>query len=52
MPSHDTKHPAARARKTFAAGRLSGREEVRAQSVLNDAQRAYSPFAKAKPYWV
>ncbi len=41
----------ARARKAFAAGRLSGREEARAQTVLKDAQRAYSLFAKAKPYW-
>jgi CHAD domain-containing protein len=50
--SHDTRHQAARAGKTFAADRLSGREEVHAKSVLKDAQRAYSTFAKAEPYWV
>ena len=40
-----------RAKKAFAAGRLSGREEARIASVLKDAQLAYHSFAKAKPFW-
>jgi triphosphatase len=40
-----------RAKKAFAAGRLSGREEARIASVLKDADRAYRAFAKAKPFW-
>jgi triphosphatase len=40
-----------RAKKAFAAGRLSGREEARIGSVLKDAQRAYRVFAKSKPFW-
>ncbi len=40
-----------RAKKAFAAGRLSGREEARIASVLKDAERAYRAFAKAKPFW-
>jgi CHAD domain-containing protein len=40
-----------RAEKAFAAGRLSGREEARMESVLKDAQRAYRLLAKAKPFW-
>jgi CHAD domain-containing protein len=40
-----------RAKKAFAAGRLSGREEARLASVLKDAQRAYRVLAKAKPFW-
>ncbi|MEA2903269.1 MAG: triphosphatase [Alphaproteobacteria bacterium] len=40
-----------RARKAFAAGRLSGREEARIASVLKDAERAYGAFAKTKPFW-
>jgi triphosphatase len=40
-----------RAKKAFAAGRLSGREEARIASVLNDAECAYRAFAKAKPFW-
>jgi len=40
-----------RAKKAFAAGRLSGREEARIASVLKDAQLAYHAFAKAKPFW-
>jgi inorganic triphosphatase YgiF len=39
------------AKKAFAAGRLSGREEARIAPVLEDAQRAYAAFAKAKPFW-
>jgi len=42
---------AGRARKAFAAGRLSGREEARIALVLRDAKRAYAAFAKAKPFW-
>ena len=45
------RHPTGRTRKAFAAGRLSGREEARTESVLKDMQRAYAVFAKAKPYW-
>jgi hypothetical protein len=40
-----------RAKKAFAAGHLSGREEARIASVLKDAERAYHTFAKAKPFW-
>jgi inorganic triphosphatase YgiF len=40
-----------RAKKAFAAGRLSGREEARIGYVLKDAQRAYRAFTKAKPFW-
>jgi triphosphatase len=40
-----------RAKKAFAAGRLSGREEARIASVLKDAEVAYGVFAKAKPFW-
>jgi len=40
-----------RVKEAFAAGRLSGREEARIASVLNDAERAYRAFAKAKPFW-
>ena len=40
-----------RAKKAFAAGRLSGREEARIAYVLKDAQRAYRGFTKAKPFW-
>jgi CHAD domain-containing protein len=39
------------AKKAFAAGRLSGREEARVASVLEDAERAYRIFAKTKPFW-
>jgi CHAD domain-containing protein len=34
-----------------AAGRLSGREEARITSVLNDAERAYASFAGRRPFW-
>jgi len=37
--------------KAFAAGRLSGREEARVAAILEDAERAYARFAKAKPFW-
>ena len=40
-----------RAKKAFAAGRLSGREEARIASVLKDAERAYRAFAKGRPFW-
>jgi len=40
-----------RAKKAFAAGRLSGHEEARIASVLKDAERAYGGFSKAKPFW-
>jgi triphosphatase len=40
-----------RAKKAFAAGRLSGREEARIAPVLKEAERAYAAFAKAKPFW-
>jgi inorganic triphosphatase YgiF len=40
-----------RAKKAFAAGRLSGHEEARIASVLKDAQRAYRAFSKAKTFW-
>jgi len=40
-----------RAKKAFAAGRLSGREEARIAPVLKDAGRAYAAFAEATPFW-
>jgi len=40
-----------RAKKAFAAGRLSGHEEARIASVLKDSERAYRGFTKAKPFW-
>src|SRR5262249_20111317 len=40
-----------RARKAFAAGRLSGREEARIAPALTEAKRASKAFAKAKPFW-
>jgi inorganic triphosphatase YgiF len=40
-----------RAKKAFAAGRISGREEARAAAVLMELERAYGLFAKAKPFW-
>jgi inorganic triphosphatase YgiF len=43
--------PGGRAKKAFAAGRLSGREEARIASVLKNAERAHRTFAKAKPFW-
>jgi len=33
-------------------GRLSASEEARISPVLKEAERAYSAFAKAKPFWV
>jgi triphosphatase len=39
------------AKKAFAAGQLSGREEARITSVLKSAERAYARFAKAKLFW-
>jgi triphosphatase len=39
------------AKKAFAVGRLSGREESRIASVLHNAERAYAAFVKAKPFW-
>jgi inorganic triphosphatase YgiF len=40
-----------RARKAFAAGRLSGREEARVAPILMEATQAYKAFAKRKPFW-
>jgi CHAD domain-containing protein len=40
-----------RARKAFAAGRLSGREEARIGPVLKEAMRADKAFAEEKPFW-
>jgi inorganic triphosphatase YgiF len=37
--------------KAFVAGRLSGREEARSALVLEDAERAYARFARAKTFW-
>ena len=41
-----------RAKKAFAAGRLSGREEARAEPLLKEAERAHTTVVKAKPFWV
>jgi inorganic triphosphatase YgiF len=43
--------PDGRAKKVFAVGRLSGREEARIAPVLNEAEQAYAAFAKSKPFW-
>jgi hypothetical protein len=53
VAAHDArgKRHEGRAKKAFAAGRLSGREEARIASVLADAERAYRTFSKAKPFW-
>jgi len=40
-----------RAKKAFAAGRLSGHEEARVQSAMAEAERAYRVFARVKPFW-
>jgi triphosphatase len=40
-----------RARKAFAAGRLSGHEEARMQSALQEADRSFQVFARVKPFW-
>jgi triphosphatase len=40
-----------RAKKVFAAGCISGREEARAAPALRDAEHAYSTFAEATPFW-
>jgi inorganic triphosphatase YgiF len=45
------RHRRRRARKAFAAGRLAGREEARFTTTMNDAERAYAAFARAKPFW-
>jgi CHAD domain-containing protein len=39
-----------RTKKAFAAGRLAGREEARFTSAMSDAERAYTAFARAKPF--
>jgi CHAD domain-containing protein len=39
------------AKKTSAAGRISGREEARIASALTEAERAYRALAKAEPFW-
>src|SRR6516225_5228464 len=46
-----TKRHGGRIRKAFV-DRLSGREEGLIAPVLKEAERAYSAFAKAKPFWV
>jgi triphosphatase len=48
---NDGKHKRRAANEAFAAGRLSGREETRIASVLEDAEQAYAHFAKARPFW-
>ena len=42
-----------RAKKAFAAGRLSGHEEARMQSAMAEAEaeRAYRVFTRVKPFW-
>ena len=47
----DSKERGGRAKKAFAAGRLSGREEARIAAVLKEAEQAYAVFAKAHPFW-
>ncbi|MEX0842332.1 MAG: CHAD domain-containing protein [Xanthobacteraceae bacterium] len=39
------------AKEAFAAGRLSGYEEARMASALQDAERAYRLASRAKPFW-
>jgi inorganic triphosphatase YgiF len=45
------KRRSGRAKKAFAAGRLSGREEARIAAVLKEAEQAHAAFAEAKPFW-
>jgi CHAD domain-containing protein len=40
-----------RARRAFAAGRLSGREAARFALVMKQAERAYAAFAKTESFW-
>jgi triphosphatase len=40
-----------RAKRAFAAGRLSGREEARFASTMKDAGRAHAAFVKTPPFW-
>lgn len=39
------------AKEAFAAGRLSGYEEARMATALQDAEHACGLFSKAKPFW-
>jgi triphosphatase len=39
------------AKRAFAAGRLSGREEARIAPLLDQDEHAYAVFAEAKPFW-
>jgi inorganic triphosphatase YgiF len=39
------------ASEIFAAGRLSGREEARIASVLDEARSSFHKFARAKAFW-
>jgi triphosphatase len=50
-PAESVKQRRRRASKAFAAGRLSGREEARFISVMNDARRTYAAFARAASFW-
>lgn len=38
-------------KKAFAVGRLSAGEKARIAPMLNEAEQAYTAFAKAKPFW-
>jgi inorganic triphosphatase YgiF len=40
-----------RAKKAFAVGRLSGREEALIAPVLKQAEEAHSALTKSKPFW-
>ena len=42
---------AARPRKAFAAGQVSGYEQARMASVLRDAESSARAFTRAKPFW-
>ncbi len=50
-PSAGERRTGRRAKKAFAAGRLSGREEARFATVMKDARRAHAAFVKTTPFW-
>lgn len=50
-PSAGERRTGRRAKKAFAAGRLSGREEARFATVMKDARRAHAAFLKTTPFW-
>ena len=39
-------------RKAFVVGRLTGREDARFPTVIEDAERAFARFNEARPFWL